>query len=119
MRKLRKKNIYKNIVLLKVLNADRRAPASFGETNVTGSGVLIRGRKQAEELRHVQSTDVTLLLLLLLLFHLPLLIGVLSFPPRRTRQLQQRAAAGNGPVHISERRGARRASQSRPGGVVV
>lgn len=78
---IKKKNIYKNIVLLKVLNADRRAPASFGETNVTGSGVLIRGRKQAEELRHVQSTDVTLLLLLLLLFLLLLLPLLLKSGP--------------------------------------
>lgn len=94
MRKLRKKKIYKNIVLLKVLNADRRAPASFGETNVTGSGVLIRGRKQAEELRHVQSTDVTLLLLFLLLL-LPLLLksGPGADPSSRLSSLWRGRAA--------------------------
>lgn len=69
MRKLRK---YISIFLLKVLNADRRAAASLAK-RMSPAAELIRGRKQAEELRHVQSTDVTLLLLLFLLLLLLLL----------------------------------------------
>lgn len=77
MRKLRK---YKSIFLLKVLNADRRAAASLAK-RMSPAAELIRGRKQAEELRHVQSTDVTLLLLLFLLLLLLLLTTAAQLRP--------------------------------------
>lgn len=89
MRKLRK---YINIYLLKVLNADRRAAASLAK-RMSPAADLIRGRKQAEELRHVQSTDVTLLLLLFLLLLLLLKSGPGADPSSRLSSLWRGRAA--------------------------